>query len=156
MTLIVVEDDAILKTVPVIIDPDVEPAREQAVFDFYRFDVPDFEGWRAKLRGRIPGLFPAKVVFAKDQDDLRAKIADADGVIVESLTVGEPELERAKRLKSVFKFGFLAPNIDVTACAKRKIAVDVQRRRVNVAVAEHALTLMLALAKRLPETENVV
>jgi phosphoglycerate dehydrogenase-like enzyme len=156
MTFILVEDDAILKTVPVIIDPDVEPAREQAVLDFYRFDVPDFLGWRAALRGRIPGLFPAKVVFAKDQDDLRAKIPQADGVIVESLTIGEPELALATRLKSVLKFGFLPSNIDVTACAKRNIPVDVQRRRVNVAVAEHALALMLAMAKRLKETEGLV
>src|SRR5207248_3562684 len=105
---------------------------------------------------RIPGLFPAKVVFAMDQDDLRAKIAEADGVIIESLAIGEPELAAAKRLKSVLRFGSLPSNIDVTACAKRGIAVDVQRRHVNVAVAEHALAMMLALAKRLPDTDGIV
>ena len=156
MTLIVVEDDAILRTVPVILDPDAEAARVQAVTDFYRFDVPDFLGWRDSLRARIPGLYPAKVVFAKDQADLRSKIAEADGVIVESLTIGEPELAAAKRLKSVLRFGSLPTTVDVNACARRKIAVDVQRRRVNVAVAEHALLMMLALAKRLTETTNIV
>ena len=39
---------------------------------------------------------------------------------------------------------------------KFNIPVNIQKRRVNVAVAEHALTLMLALAKRLPETAGVV
>jgi phosphoglycerate dehydrogenase-like enzyme len=156
MTLIVVEDDAILRTVPVILDPQAEEARAQAVAEFYRHDVPDFFAWRESLRARIPGLYPAKVVFALDQQDLRAKMEEADGVIVESLTVGEPELAAAKRLKNVLKFGALPTNIDVAACARRGIAVDVQRRRVNVAVAEHALLLMLALAKRLPETAGVV
>lgn len=156
MTLIVVEDDAILRTVPVILDPEAEEARAQAVAEFYRHDVPDFFGWRESLRARIPGLYPAKVVFADDQDDLRAKIAEADGVIVESLAVGEAELAAAKRLKSVLRFGHLPGNVDVTACARHGVTVDVQRRRVNVAVAEHALLLMLALAKRLPETAGVV
>ena len=156
MTLIVVEDDAILRTVPVILDADCEEARAKAVAEFYRHDVPDFYGWRDRLRARIPGLYPAKIVFADDQADLRAKIGDAEGVIVESLSVGEPELAAAKRLKSVLRFGHLPGNVDVTACARHGVVVDVQRRRVNVAVAEHALLLMLALAKRLPETAGIV
>jgi lactate dehydrogenase-like 2-hydroxyacid dehydrogenase len=56
----------------------------------------------------------------------------------------------------VQKFGTLAPGIDVAACTARGVAVEIQRRRVNVAVAEQAIMLMLALGKRLTALEGVV
>ena len=70
--------------------------------------------------------------------------------------MGPAELEAAPLLKIVQKFGALAGNIDIDACARKGIAVEIQRRRVNVAVAEQALALMLALAKRLPALDGVV
>jgi len=119
----------------------------KAVADWYRFDEPDFEGWLTRVRQRVPGLFPATVVFAKDEADMVAKIGDADALVVEGFAVGEAELAGAKRLRIVQKFGGLAGNIDAAACHKRGISVSVQRRRVNIAVAEQAMALMLALAK---------
>jgi glyoxylate reductase len=56
----------------------------------------------------------------------------------------------------VQKFGTILSNIDVAACAKRGVPVEIQRRRVNIAVAEHAFALMIALAKRLCETAGLV
>ncbi len=53
-------------------------------------------------------------------------------------------------------FGTLMSNIDTAACERRSIPVASQARRVNVAVAEHAFALMIALAKRLCETAGVV
>ena len=49
----------------------------------------------------------------------------------------------------VQKFGIDTRNIDLEACAARGIEVKSLRRRVNVAVAEHAFAMMLALPKRL-------
>jgi phosphoglycerate dehydrogenase-like enzyme len=154
--LVVVEQDNVLRSVAVVLDPDVPAEQMKAVADWYRFDEPDFEGWLARVRQQIPGLFPAKVVFAKDEDDLKTKIADADALVVEGFEIGEAELASAKRLKIVQKFGGLAGNIDAAACFKRGIAIAVQRRRVNVAVAEQAMALMLALAKRVPALNGIV
>lgn len=154
--LVLVEEDAVLRSVRVVLDPDTPEEQRRAVADWYSFDEPDFDGWLKRVRQQIPGLYPAKILFVKDEADLAAKIGGADALVVESFAVGEAELAGATRLKIVQKFGGLAGNVDVAACLKRGIAVEVQRRRVNVAVAEQAMALMLALAKRVCALNGVV
>ncbi len=153
---ILVEEDHFLKIVPVILDPATPPAHQQAVVDFFAHDVPDFLGWCADLRTRLPGLYPARVTWAARQPDLVARIADADGVIVESLVIDRAALHGARRLKVAHKFGALASNIDRAACAERGIDVAVLPRRVNVAVAEQCFALMIALAKRICALDGLV
>jgi phosphoglycerate dehydrogenase-like enzyme len=154
--LVLVEEDAILKALPVVLDPATPAEHVRAVTEFYRFDEPDFSGWLARLRQEIAGLYPATVRFVRNEAELSAMIGEADALVVESLAVGEPELERAKRLKIVQKFGGIPKNIDAAACFRHGVALEVQRRRVNIAVAEQAMALMLALAKRVPELNGVV
>jgi len=156
MTRIVIEEDHFLKIVPVVLDPATPDAHRQAVVDFFAHDEPDFLGWCDRLRQRLPGLYPAEVVFAADETDLAARITDADGVVVESFRIGDDVLSGAPRLAIVHKFGTITANIDVAACARRGVAVATLRRMVNVAVAEQACALMLALAKRIGEFNGVV
>jgi phosphoglycerate dehydrogenase-like enzyme len=156
MTRIVIEEDHFLKIVPVVLDPATPEAHRRAVADFFAHDEPDFLGWCSRLQRRLPGLYPAEVVFAADDADLRAKIPDADGVVVESFCIDNEILAMASRLAIVHKFGSITTNIDVEACTKRGIAVATLRRMVNVAVAEQACVLMLALAKRIGQFNGVV
>jgi phosphoglycerate dehydrogenase-like enzyme len=153
---ILIEEDHFLKIVPVILDPATPPAHRQAVADFFAHDVPDFLGWCGELCARLPGLYPARVMLAAGQADLVTKLAEADGVIVESLVIDRAALRGAKRLKIAHKFGALASNIDQAACAERGIDVAILPRRVNVAVAEQCLALMLALAKRICALDGMV
>jgi gluconate 2-dehydrogenase len=153
---ILIEEDHFLKIVPVILDPATPPAHQQAVADFFAHDVPDFPGWCAQLRARVPGLWPARVTWAASQADLAAGIAEADGVIVESLAIDRAALDGAKRLRIVHKFGAIASNIDHEACAERGIDVAVLPRRVNIAMAEQCFALMLALAKRICALDGLV
>ena len=156
MPRIVIEEDHFLKIIPVVLDPATPPAHQRAVAEFFAHDVPDFLAWCAHLRERLEGLYPAEVVFAEDEKDFAAKIVDADAVIVESFAVDAALVERAPRLALVQKFGTLTGNIDLAACAARGIAVETSRRMVNVAVAEQAFALLLALAKRICELNGVV
>jgi phosphoglycerate dehydrogenase-like enzyme len=151
MVEVLVEADAVLRAVAVALDPAISEEHRRAVADWYSFDEPDFYGWLARLQGELPGLYPAHVSFAKDEADMVAKLPSADALVVEGFRVGPEELRHGKKLKIVQKFGALAHNIDAAACRAQGIAVEVQRRRVNIAVAEQALALMLALAKRVPE-----
>lgn len=156
MVRILVEDDDYLRIVPTMLDPAVPEERRRAIADFVRHDVSDFARWCRDLWQTIPDLYPATVEFAFNQDDLRAKLPLADAVIVESLRIGEAELSLAPRLAAVMKFGTLMSNIDIAACKSHGIPVEMHARRVNVAVAEQAFTLMIALAKRLCETAGLV
>lgn len=153
---IVLENDPALRLVPVVLDPASPHAATRAYADFVAHDEPDFEGWRRNLREKIPGLFPADIVSVDTPDDLTRELPAAKGVIVESLDISEPDLANAPNLSFVQKFGGLASNIDVEACAKHNIAVNLQRRRVNVAVAEQAFMFMIALAKQVVTLNGVV
>jgi phosphoglycerate dehydrogenase-like enzyme len=156
MAHLVVEEDKFLRVVPAMLDPAATEEHRHAIADFFAHDEPDFAGWCHRLHQKLPGLYPATVEFARDQADLRRKIAAADGVIVESLRVGAEELGAASRLAIVQKFGGIAANIDLDACARHGVAVATLRRRVNVAVAEQAFAMMIALAKRVCELNGVV
>lgn len=156
MPTLLLEEDHFLKIVPVVLDPDIPSEHRRAVADFFAHDVPDFLGWCEQLRMRIPGLYPAKVVWAQDQADFHAKLPDADGVIVESFLVDRAALAAAKRLKIAQKFGTIASNIDAAACAERGVEVALLHRHVNVAVAEQCVALMLALGKRICPLNGLV
>jgi phosphoglycerate dehydrogenase-like enzyme len=156
MTRIVIEEDHFLKIVPVVLDPATPEAHRRAVAEFFAHDEPDFLGWCSRLQQRLPGLYPAEVIFAADEADLEMKVADAEGVVIESFRIDDAVLSGAPRLAIVHKFGTITTNIDLEACAKRGVAVATLRRMVNVAVAEQACALMLALAKRIGEFNGVV
>jgi phosphoglycerate dehydrogenase-like enzyme len=156
MPTFLIEEDPFLKIVPVILDPDIPDAHRRAVADFFAHDVPDFLGWCERLRARMPGLYPARIVWAKDQADFLAKLPAAGATIVESFLVDRAALAAAPRLKIVQKFGTIGTNIDQAACAERGIAVAFLHRHVNVAVAEQCVALMLALAKRISALDGLV
>jgi phosphoglycerate dehydrogenase-like enzyme len=156
MLRIVIEEDHFLKIVPVVLDPATPAVHQRAVADFFAHDEPDFPGWCRRLQLRLPGLYPAEVVFAEDQADLAAKLVEADGVIVESLAIDAATLAGARRLAVVQKFGTITANIDLAACAARGVVVETLHRMVNVAVAEQAFALLLALAKRIGAFNGVV
>jgi phosphoglycerate dehydrogenase-like enzyme len=156
MPKILVEEDHFLKILSVILDPHTPQAHKNAIARFFAHDVPDFEGWCERLRARIPGLFPSEIIYVDGQADLAAAISDADAVIVESLRIDAPMLAHARRLALVQKFGVLTRNIDLAACSAANIPVQTLRRVGNIAVAEHAFSLMATLAKQICEYNHVV
>ena len=149
MPTIVAEDDVIIRTAQVILDPRTDPERYAAIADYYHVDIPGFDEWVDGLRKRVPGLYPASFRMVGTQEEFRGELGEADGVICESLTIGAAELAAAPRLRVVQKFGTDLRNIDLEACAARNVAVCPLRRRVNIAVAEHAFALMISMAKKL-------
>jgi phosphoglycerate dehydrogenase-like enzyme len=151
---IVVENDVFTRLLEVILDPDCSSEKRRAFADFFAHDLPDFDGWIAQLRARNPALFPADVVYIDSVEQLHGALPAADFVVTESLPFGAAELALAPRLKAVQKYGFVVRNIDVQACAQRQVAVLTLRRRANIACAEQAMMMMLALAKRLPEVNK--
>ncbi len=152
MPIIVAQDDAIIRSAQVILDPDTDPDRQAGIADYFSVDLKDFDGYLAKVRGMAKGLFPSTFRMVDDQESFRDAIKDADGAILESFIVGEQELAAAPNLKIIQKFGVDLRNIDLDACARHNVVVKPLRRRVNVAVAEHAFALMMALAKKIVST----
>ncbi len=87
-------------------------------------------------------------------DELLAIIGDYEGIIVRSATkVRQPALEQAQRLKVIGRAGSGLDNIDTAVASERGIAVVNSPDANTLAVAEHTLALMLALARRLPRAD---
>ena len=153
----VVEDDPFLRVLQVILDPDTPARRKEAFAHFFASDLEDFPAWCQDLRGRLPQLYPARVQLVRNATEFAAHLPGAEIVVVESFTLGAREIANAgPSLKFVQKYGTLVRNIDFKACADQGIALLTLRRRANIATAEHAVALMLALARKLVETANVL
>ena len=152
--VVVVEDDPFLRLFAVILDPDAPPAMVEGFADFMAHDVPDFPRWCDDLRGRIGGVWPARVRLVETEEEFDAALGDADVAVVESWAFDAARLARAPRLRAVQKYGAFPRNIDVAACGVRGVHVLTIRRRANLACAEHAFGLMLALARKLTDYAN--
>ncbi len=147
--VIAVEDDPFLRLVGVVLDPDTSQERIAAFADFFAHDLPDFAGWLERVRATAAALRPAQVRLAASAEAFRESLAEADAAVIEGYPLGAEELAAAPRLRVVQKFGTITNNIDLAACAARGVPVLTLRRRANIACAEHAIALMLMLARKL-------
>jgi phosphoglycerate dehydrogenase-like enzyme len=155
--VIVVEDDPFPRLIQVILDPDTPAARVDAFSHFFAHELPDFAGWCARLRARLGNIYPARVRLVADQAALLAGLPGAGIVVTESLKVGAAEVAAAGgALRLVQKYGTIVANIDARACAQASIRVLTLRRRANISCAEHAMALMLALARKIHESAGLI
>jgi phosphoglycerate dehydrogenase-like enzyme len=154
--VIVVEDDPFTRLIQVVLDPAANTERRAAFADFMAHDEPDFEGWCVRLRAQAGALAHAEVRLVENEEEMRANLADATVLVVESLHIGPMELAAAPRLKVVQKFGVTLRNIETAACEKAGIAVLTLRRRANIACAEEAFGMMLTLARKLHKLNGLI
>ena len=156
MATIVVQDDKILRFLEVILDPDVSTERVDAFRDYLSFDVPDPDAWFDEQRRRAAAIYPSKIRLVPDEAAMREVLPVADAVVSESFAIGAEELAAGPNLKFVQKFGIDARNVDLEACAAAGVPVKTLRRRVNGTVAEHAILLMMAVGRKLVETDGAL
>ena len=84
--------------------------------------------------------------------DLAERIGDYDAIIIRSGTELTRELiERAERLKVIGRAGVGVDNVDVAAASRRGIVVANAPQSTVVSAAEHAVGLLLALSRRIPQ-----
>lgn len=85
-------------------------------------------------------------------EELKAVIKDYDGLAIRSATKVTPEIvEAAARLKVVGRAGIGLDNVDVAAASSKGIVVMNTPGGNTNTTAEHAITMMLALARRVPQ-----
>jgi D-3-phosphoglycerate dehydrogenase len=89
--------------------------------------------------------------------DWRARLAEVEALIVRGdAVVSATEIAAAQNLRVIGRSGIGVDNVDVVAARERGIPVVVAPGAGARAVAEGALTLALALLKRLPELDRAV
>ncbi|MGH9599130.1 MAG: phosphoglycerate dehydrogenase [Terracidiphilus sp.] len=124
------------KTMKIVLAEKVSPAT-MAVFAAE-------PGWKVLTHDKLP-------------DGLGAALADADALVVRSaVQVDEALMEQAPKLRVIGRAGVGVDNIDAEAATRRGIVVMNTPGANAVAVAELALCLMVALARKLPAANSTM
>lgn len=100
---------------------------------------------------------PGWTVDARTQrpaDELARDLTDADALIVRSATTVDAQvISSASKLRVIARAGTGVDNVDVPAATDRGIVVMNSPGANSISVAEHALALMLALARAVPAAD---
>jgi D-3-phosphoglycerate dehydrogenase / 2-oxoglutarate reductase len=100
----------------------------------------------------LSGDFEVRTVDGADRAALLPALAGVDALIVRSATKVDAEaLAAADRLKVVARAGVGLDNVDVAAATSRGVLVVNAPTSNIVSAAEHAIALLLAVARRVPQ-----
>jgi D-3-phosphoglycerate dehydrogenase / 2-oxoglutarate reductase len=92
--------------------------------------------------------------LGKDKDKLAEIIGNYDGLAIRSATKVTPKiLEKAKQLRVIGRAGIGVDNVDIPAATAKGIIVMNTPFGNSITTAEHAITLMLALARQIPQAD---
>ena len=89
--------------------------------------------------------------LGKDKDALHKRIGDYDGLAIRSATKAtEKIITAAENLKVIGRAGIGVDNVDIPAATARGIIVMNTPFGNSITTAEHAITMMMALARQIP------
>src|SRR5246500_2934092 len=108
---------------------------------------------KAALARVDPELRMAKSAAA---DDVLAVARDADAILVTYAKLPGDLLRRLTHCKAIGRFGLGVDNIDISAAAELGIAVTYVPNYCMHEVSDHAMALLLALARKIPLSNKLV
>jgi len=114
---------------------------------------PSLDLAKAALRRLDPELRMAKSASA---EDILAVARDADAVLVTYAKLPGDLLRQLRRCKAIGRFGLGVDNIDLAAAGQLGITVTYVPDYCMHEVSDHALALLLALARKIPRSNALV
>ncbi len=94
------------------------------------------------------------VITGETPEQLIARIGDYDGLAIRSSTkVTKEVLDAAKKLKVIGRAGIGVDNVDIPYASAKGVVVMNTPFGNSITTAEHAIALMFALARQLPEAD---
>jgi D-3-phosphoglycerate dehydrogenase len=99
--------------------------------------------------------FDVVAAQCKSQDDVIAAAADADAVITQYAEVGKDAIDHLNRCRVIARYGIGVDIVDVDEATRRNILVtNVPNDWCSTEVADHAIALLLALVRKLPQYQS--
>ena len=92
----------------------------------------------------------------RDPDEIKRRIRDADGIVVRTAVIDRAVIDAGERLAVISRHGVGYDAVDIEAAAERSIPVTITPLANSVSVAEHAMFMLLALAKNARENDAAV
>ncbi len=96
------------------------------------------------------------VYEGRDPDEIRRRIVDADAIVVRTAVIDRSVIDAGPRLAIISRHGVGYDAVDIAAAAERSVPVTITPLANSVSVAEHAMFLLLALAKNARENDAAV
>jgi len=128
----------------------VNRAKAKVVIADYDYGDVDIE--RAIVTAAGFALVPAQ---AKSEDDVIAVASDADAVLTQYAEIGKSAIASFKRCKVIARYGIGVDIVDVEEATRRNIVVtNVPNDWCMNEVADHAVALLLALVRKLPQYDR--
>lgn len=92
---------------------------------------------------------------SKSEDEVIANASDADAVLTQYAEIGKRAIESFKRCKIIARYGIGVDIVDVNEATRRNIVVtNVPNDWCMNEVADHAVALLMALARKLPHYDH--
>lgn len=108
---------------------------------------PDMEWEAQELQGT--GIdFEAYQLKFLPEDEVLEKVRDADVIVVNMVKFPESLISRLENCKLIIRHGIGYDNVDVDACTKHGIQFAYQPDYCKIDVAEHAISLLFACARK--------
>ena len=96
--------------------------------------------------------FELKAAQAKNEDDVIAVASDADAVLTQYAEIGKRAIDSFRRCKIIARYGIGVDIVDVDEATRRNIVVtNVPSDWCMNEVADHAVALLMALVRKLPQ-----
>ena len=104
--------------------------------------------WEAEQLARAGVEFKAHQLKFRPEDEVVERIGDADVVVVNMVKMTESLLSRLPKCRLLIRHGIGYDNVDVAACTKHGIQFAYQPDYCKEDVAEHAIALLFACARK--------
>ncbi len=118
--------------------------------------IEDNLDWEARQLAERGIAFEAHQLKFKPEAEVLAKIADADIIVVNMVKMTASLLSKLPRCRLLIRHGIGYDNVDVAACTRHGIAFAYQPDYCCEDVAEHAIALLFACARKITEGRPVL
>jgi D-3-phosphoglycerate dehydrogenase len=119
----------------------------------YIEDNLDWEAEKLVERGIIFETYQLKLM---PEEDVFAKIKDADIIVVNMVKMPESLISKLKKCRLIIRHGIGYDNVDVDACTKYGIQFAYQPDYCKEDVAEHAIALIFACARKVVKSRKTL
>ena len=96
------------------------------------------------------------VYEGRDQTEIKRRIVDAHGIVVRTAVIDRSVIDAGRRLAIISRHGVGYDAVDIEAAAERSVPVTITPLANSVSVAEHAMFMLLALAKNARENDAAI
>ncbi len=118
--------------------------------------IEDDMEWEAEKLAGAGIAFEAYQLKFKPEEEVLEKVADADVIVVNMVKMGRDLLSRLKNCKLIIRHGVGYDNVDVEACTEYGIQFAYQPDYCRQDVAEHAIALVFACARKIVRSRRTL